>query len=153
MRRTRSKFNRLTLVLSGRNDWVDTYNDNHIGVSMGRNDSAFSGRAGLIYNFDNGLAPYATSFNPIIGTNFTLNQLYLPETAKQAEVGVKYKPLGFDGYFGGAYFDLKRANVLTTDPSNSLFSVQTGEVTSRGIELEAVANVMPGLKVTASHTV
>jgi len=152
------KFDRLTFVLSGRNDWVDTTNDNHIGASLGRNDSAFSGRAGLIYNFDNGLAPYAsyaTSFNPIIGTNFTLtpNQLYLPETAKQAEVGVKYQPLGFDGHFGIAYFDLKRSNVLTTDPSNVLHSIQTGEVTSRGIELEAVANVMPGLKVTASHTV
>ncbi|WP_262048708.1 TonB-dependent siderophore receptor [Bradyrhizobium sp. Bra78] len=150
------KLDRLTLVLSGRNDWVDTYNDNHIGANMGRNDSAFSGRAGLIYNFDAGLAPYvsyATSFNPIIGTNFTLNQLYLPETAKQAEVGVKYQPHGFDGHFGIAFFDLKRENVLTTDPNNALLSVQTGEVTSRGIELEAVANVMPGLKVMASHTV
>ncbi|MDN3273081.1 TonB-dependent siderophore receptor [Frankia sp. RB7] len=152
------KLDRFTLVLSGRNDWVDTYNDSHIGTSMGRADSAFSGRAGLIYNFDFGLAPYvsyATSFNPIIGTNFTLTppQLYLPETAKQTEVGVKYQPLGFDGHFGIAFFDLKRTNVLTTDPNNSLRSVQTGEVTSRGIELEAVANVMPGLKVTASHTV
>jgi iron complex outermembrane receptor protein len=152
------RLDRFTLVLSGRNDWVNTYNDNHIGTSLGRDDSAFSGRAGLIYNFDVGLAPYvsyATSFNPIIGTNFTLtpNQLYLPETAKQAEVGVKYQPLGFDGHFGIAYFDLKRSNVLTTDPSNALRSIQTGEVTSRGIELEAVANVMPGLKVTASHTV
>jgi iron complex outermembrane receptor protein len=152
------KLDRFTLVLSGRNDWVDTHNDNHIGTSMGRDDSAFSGRAGLIYNFDFGLAPYAsyaTSFNPIIGTNFTLAppQLYLPETAKQTEVGVKYQPLGFDGHFGVAFFDLKRTNVLTTDPNNSLRSVQTGEVTSRGVELEAVANVMPGLKVTASHTV
>ncbi|MBH5369986.1 TonB-dependent siderophore receptor [Bradyrhizobium glycinis] len=150
------RLDRLTLVLSGRNDWVDTDNDNHIGSSMGRNDSAFSGRAGLIYNFDNGIAPYvsyATSFNPIIGTNFTLNQLYLPETARQAEVGLKYQPLGFDGHFGVALFDLKRDNVLTTDPNNALLSVQTGQVTSRGIELEAVANVMPGLKVIASHTV
>ncbi|MBR0688526.1 TonB-dependent siderophore receptor [Bradyrhizobium manausense] len=152
------KLDRFTLVLSGRNDWVNTYNDNHIGSSLGRDDSAFSGRAGLIYNFDVGLAPYvsyATSFNPIIGTNFTLTppQLYLPETAKQAEVGVKYQPLGFDGHFGIALFDLKRENVLTTNPSNALLSVQTGEVTSRGIELEAVANVMPGLKVIASHTV
>lgn len=150
------RLDRLTLVLSGRNDWVDTFNDNHIGASLGRNDSAFSGRAGLIYNFDVGLAPYvsyATSFNPIIGTNFTLNQLYLPETGRQAEVGLKYQPLGFNGHFGVALFDLKRKNVLTTDPNNALRSVQTGEVTSRGIELEAVANPLPGLKLLASHTV
>jgi iron complex outermembrane receptor protein len=42
--------------------------------------------------------------------------------------------------------------VLTTDPNNALLSVQTGEVTSRGVELEAVANVMPGLKVIGSFT-
>ncbi len=33
-----------------------------------------------------------------------------------------------------------------------LLEVQTSEVTSRGIELEAVANVLPGLKVTGSFT-
>jgi iron complex outermembrane recepter protein len=149
------KLDRFTLVLSGRNDWVNTYDDNHIGASLGRDDSQFSGRVGLIYNFDNGLAPYAayaTSYNPIIGTNFTLNQLYLPETGKQAEVGVKYQPTWFDGHFGATLFDLKRQNVLTTDPNNSLLSVQTGEVTSRGVELEAVANITPELKTMASYT-
>ena len=58
----------------------------------------------------------------------------------------------FNGHFGAAVFDLKRQNVLTTDPNNALLSIQTGEVTSRGIELEAVANVMPGLKVTGAFT-
>ena len=42
--------------------------------------------------------------------------------------------------------------VLTTDPVNALQSVQTGEVTSRGIELEAVANVTPELKVVGAFT-
>ncbi len=65
---------------------------------------------------------------------------------------MKIEPTGLDGYFGASLFDLKRQNVLTTDPNNPLQSVQTGEVTSRGIELEAVANVMPGLKVTGAFT-
>ncbi len=149
------RLGRITLVLSGRNDWVKTDNDNHIGASLSRDDSKFSGRAGLIYNFDNGLAPYvsyATSFNPIVGTNAVLSQLYLPETGKQTEVGVKFQPNGFDGHFGVALFDLKRQNVLTTNPDNALQSIQTGEVTSRGLELEAVANLMPGFKVTGSFT-
>ena len=54
--------------------------------------------AGLICNFDNGLAPYiayATSYNPVIGLNAS-NQLLLPETGKQAEVGLKFQPNGFN---------------------------------------------------------
>jgi iron complex outermembrane recepter protein len=149
------KLGRLTLVLSGRNDWVDTVDNNRLAPSESRNDSKFSGRAGLIYNTDIGIAPYvsyATSYNPIVGTNAATGQLFTPETGVQSEVGVKIEPTGFNGHFGVSLFDLKRQNVLTTDPSNVLLQIQTGEVTSRGIELEAVANVTPELKMTATFT-
>jgi iron complex outermembrane recepter protein len=152
------KLDRFTLVLSGRNDWVDVNDVSRITgtAPLGRSDSKFSGRAGLIYNFDSGVAPYvsyATSYNPVIGTNSS-GQLLLPETGEQTEVGVKFQPVGFDGHFGVALFDLKRKNVLTSDP-NSIppnLQTQTGEVTSRGLELEAVANLAPGLKVVGSFT-
>jgi iron complex outermembrane recepter protein len=149
------KLGRLTLVLSGRNDWVDTVDNNRLAPSESRDDSKFSGRAGLIYNTDIGIAPYvsyATSYNPIVGTNAATGQLFTPETGVQSEVGVKIEPTGFNGHFGVSLFDLKRQNVLTTDPSNVLLQIQTGEVTSRGIELEAVANVTPELKMTATFT-
>lgn len=150
------KLGNLTLVLSGRNDWVETTQaarDTGANIAQ-RDDSRFSGRAGLIYNFDNGIAPYvsySTSYNPIIGLN-AQNQLFLPETAKQAEIGVKVAPTGFDGYFTASVFDLKRQNVATTDPSNVLLQNQTGEVTSRGIELEAVANATRELKLIGAFT-
>ena len=51
----------------------------------------------------------------------------------QTEVGVKIEPAGLNGHFGAALFDIKRKNVLTTDPLNPLQSVQTGEVTSRSV--------------------
>ena len=73
------KLGRLTLVLSGRNDWVNTFNENHLAPNQERDDNQFSGRAGLIYNTDLGIAPYvsyATSFNPIIGTNFVTGKLF-----------------------------------------------------------------------------
>lgn len=150
------KLDRFTLVLSGRNDWVATTNDNHIGAGQSREDSKFSGRAALIYNFDFGFAPYvsyATSYNPIIGIN-SAQQLLLPETGQQTEIGLKFQPSGFKGHFGIALFDLKRQNVLTTDP-NSVppnLQMQNGEWTSRGIELEAVANPLPGLKLVGAFT-
>jgi iron complex outermembrane receptor protein len=150
------KFGGFTLVLSGRNDWVSTnQGDRPTGATLiNRQDSQFSGRAGLIYNFDNGLAPYvtyATGYNPIIGVN-AANQLLLPETSELAEVGLKFQPNGFNGYFTIAAFDLKRKNALTSDPNFLLLQQQNGEVTSRGIELEAVANVAPGLKVIGTFT-
>ena len=150
------KLGNFTLVLSGRNDWVETTQDKRFTGAMvaSRDDSRFSGRAGLIYNFDNGIAPYvsySTSYNPVIGLNAS-NQLLLPETGKQAEVGLKVQPKGFDGYFTVSAFDLKRQNALTTDPSNSLLQNQTGEVTSRSIELEAVANVTKELKLIGAFT-
>ena len=149
------KLGRLTLVLSGRNDWVNTADNNRLAPSESRDDSQFSGRAGLIYNTDLGIAPYvsyATSYNPIIGVNTATGQLFTPETGVQSEVGVKVQPAGFNGYFRPAsVFDLKRQNVLTTDPNNVLLQIRgTGEVTSRGIELEGVANVTPELKLTAA---
>lgn len=151
------KFGGFTLVLSGRNDWVSTSQaDRPSGATLyNREDSKFSGRAGLIYNFANGLAPYvayATSYNPIIGLNAS-NQLFVPETGVQAEVGLKYQPAGFNGHFSVAVFDLKRKNVPTTAPvALPALQIQTGEVTSRGLELEAVANPLPGLKTVAAFT-
>jgi iron complex outermembrane receptor protein len=153
------KIGNLTLVFSGRNDWVDTDLNNNIGASQSRNDSRFSGRVGAIYNTEVGIAPYvsyATSYNPVIGTNAATGLLLTPETGQQAEVGVKFKPIGFDGYFAADVFNLKRQNVLTstptTTPAGFAQSLQTGEVTSRGVELEAVANITPELKLRASYT-
>ncbi|MCS3759980.1 TonB-dependent siderophore receptor [Bradyrhizobium centrosematis] len=151
------KLGDFTLVLSGRNDWVETTQDaRDTGASVdSRNDSRFSGRAGLIYNFDNGIAPYvsySTSYNPIIGLN-AQNKLFLPEAGKQAEIGVKVAPKGFDGYFTVSAFDLVRQNVATTLPGSvPVLQNQTGEVTSRGIELEAVANPTKELKLVGAFT-
>ncbi|MDB5620058.1 TonB-dependent siderophore receptor [Tardiphaga sp.] len=151
------KWNRFTLVLSGRNDFVTTTDESRLGAgsNASRDDSKFSGRAGLIYNFDNGIAPYvsyATSYNPLTGVVFSTGAIRLPETGQQTEVGLKYQPAGFNGHFGAALFDLTRQNTPSVDFTNSLLSSQLGEVRSRGIELEAVANPLPGLKLVASHT-
>lgn len=150
------KLGRFTLVLSGRNDWVSTgQEDRATGSTVAtRDDSAFSGRAGLIYNFDNGVAPYvayATSYNPAIGIN-AAGELFKPEKGKQGEVGVKYQPTWLDGHFGADWFDLRRTNVATADATFTIAQDQIGEVHSQGFELEAVANVTRELKLTASYT-
>lgn len=152
------RYDRWTLALSGRYDYVATDTNNFISSSLSKNgdEGRFSGRAGLIYTSDIGIAPYAAysnSFNPQVGLNGVTNRPLRSETGEQVEVGVKYQPPGSNSYVAVAAFDLRRQNVLTTSPNNPLLSVQTGEVRSTGMEFEAVANVLPGLNVIGAYTV
>ena len=148
-------FDRWIVTLTGRYDWVSSTDDDLLTFTTeNTDDNAFTGRAGLTYLFDNGIAPYvsyATSFAPTLGVDASGNA-FVPTTARQIEGGVKYVPPGFDGYFTAAVFQINQENGLTTDPLNPLFQVQTGEVRARGFELEAVANLGNGLKIRGAYT-
>ena len=71
---------------------------------------------------------------------------------KQYEVGVKYQPTGADHLITLAIFDLTQENMLTADPVNQGFSIQIGEIQTRGIELEGKFSVNDNLHVTSSYT-
>lgn len=118
-----------------------------------RSDGQWSGRAGIAYEFDNGLTPYAsvaTFFNPLIGDDVLTGNLFVPEEGEQYEVGLKYAPSFIDGLFTASLFDLTRRNV----PSNvtAFTQTQTGEVRSRGIELEGKVNVAENFRLTGAFT-
>lgn len=137
------------VTLNGRYDYVKT-EATGLPDYEGSEGSA-SGRAGIAYEFDNGLTPYAsvaTFFSPEIGVNGSLEFLK-PETGQQYEVGVKYRPEGFDGLITASLFDLTKENVLT---GPFLQQFQMGKVNSRGFEIEAQANINDAWKVTAAFT-
>ncbi|WP_229726181.1 TonB-dependent siderophore receptor [Oxalicibacterium faecigallinarum] len=116
-------------------------------------DGKTTGNLGLLYLFNNGLAPYAsysTSFAPVIGTNF--NGTPQPETGEQFEIGMKYQPVGSNSFLAASLFDLRKQNVTTVDPNNPARRVQTGEVRSRGLELEGKASLTRRLDLIASYT-
>ncbi|MBU2570253.1 MAG: TonB-dependent siderophore receptor [Gammaproteobacteria bacterium] len=140
--------------LGGRYDFADSETTNRLtGVRTRQNDSEFTGRAGLVYLADNGLAPYfsyARSFLPVMGTDAS-GKTFVPETGEQYEFGVKYQPAGYNSFITVAYFDLTRKNFLTPDPM-TFINVQRGEAHSRGVELEGVASLENGLNLTASYT-
>lgn len=101
-----------------------------------------------------GLAPYvayASSFQPSAGTD-RLGNVFKPTYGKQIEGGIKYQLRGFNALFTAAYFSLTQSNVLTTDPVNANFQVQTGEVRSDGVEVSAVASPVKALNLRASYT-
>ncbi|MDX1568191.1 MAG: TonB-dependent siderophore receptor, partial [Longimicrobiales bacterium] len=149
------ELNAWTLVLSGRQDWVDTESRDRVaGSTTEQSTDAFSGRIGLVYQTDGGLAPYASyseSFLPLLGTTAS-GEDFEPETGQQYEVGVKYQPDAANSYVTLAAFDLRRQNVLTPNPTDPTFQVQTGEIRSRGFEVEGVASLLSGLDLTATYT-
>ncbi|NNB84946.1 TonB-dependent siderophore receptor [Corallococcus sp. AB032C] len=143
---------RLSLVLSGRHDWVGMDVDNELAptANYDGSESAFSGRAGLLYRFDFGVAPYVSfskSFNPVAGTKSD-GSIFEPEKGQQLEAGVKYQPDAFPVLVGLSVFELKRQNFVTTD--GSFNQLQIGEVRSRGFEVEANATLMHGLSLIGS---
>ncbi len=148
-------FDHLVATFGGRQDWADSdLQDRISGASTKRSDSAFTYQGGVLYLLDNGLAPYfnyATSFEPQGGTTFS-GSAFIPTTGTQYEVGIKYQPPGYNSLLTFALFDLTRQNVLTPDPVNLGFSVQTGEVRSRGIEVEGKVNPFENLNVIFAYT-
>lgn len=147
--------NKLVLTIGGRHDWAEYKSTDNLESSKSKdNDKAFTGQAGLLYLFDSGLSPYvsyAESFEPKSGTDFYGNE-FDPTTGTQYEVGIKYQPIAYNSLYTLSLFDLRQQNVTTTDPVNINFSIQTGELRSRGIELEARVDLSNNLKIIANYS-
>ncbi|SMF55854.1 iron complex outermembrane recepter protein [Tistlia consotensis] len=139
------------LVAGGRFDYADTREILN-GAETVQTDSHFSPRLGLVYKPLETVSLYASysqSFLPQVGSSFD-GQPFDPETGEQYEVGVKSELLDRRLSVTLAAFQLTRRNVLTADPDNSGFSVQTGEQRSRGLELDVTGEILPGWRVMAS---
>jgi iron complex outermembrane recepter protein len=145
----------LIFTLGGREDWAvfRTRNLYTPGSFSRQHDSKFTGRAGITWLTDSGFAPYfsySTSFVPTTGTNL-LGVAFKPTTGTQYEVGAKYQPHRWRGFLTGSFYNVTENNVQTADPNNPLNTLQTGAVRSRGIELEAVADLSSSLRLHAGY--
>ena len=152
--------------LGVRQDWVDVSFDHTEDAAYGdQTDSAkleqFTGRVGVLYAFDNGLSPYASyseSFNPTATAAYNevspgVYDIALLDATEgeQYEVGLKYQPLGTDDLYTISYFDLKQSNLANKD-SNENFYRAVGELTSKGVEVEARLRPLEQVNVLASYT-
>ena len=144
-------------LIGGRQDWAQTTSTDVEALTdpkTSQNDDAFTWRAGAVYLFENGFAPYAsysTSFLPQGGTDWQ-GTMFEPTTAQQSEVGLKFQPDGLRSFAQIALFDLTQQNVLTADPVHTGFSVQTGEVNVRGVEVSALLALNDNFNLMASYT-
>ena len=151
------RIGRWSFMLGIRKDWANASTTDFSGGTAATStqfDQAVTYRAGVTYLFDNGIAPYAsysTSFAPTPGTT-AAGTPFVPTTGEQFEIGVKYQPPGFNSFLTASAFNLTQKNVLTPDPQNPIFSIQTGEVRVRGFEFEAHASLNDNLDLVAAFT-
>lgn len=125
--------------LGGRQDWVETeVADRDAGTAVSDEPSHFSGRAGVLYAFDNGLSPYLSyseSFSPSSAYDAD-GQLLEPTEGRQWETGLKYQRPGSDDLYSVALFHIEQENVAAKRPEENFYRA-VGEIRSQGVELEA----------------
>jgi iron complex outermembrane receptor protein len=153
--------NHLIFTLGGRQDFAKNDITNFIiGQSSSSHlDSRFTGRVGVTYLTDFGIAPYfaySTSFLPNAGT-FVFNAATglsttpaVPSDARQIEGGVKLQPRSSNSFITASLFQINETNVLVAD--SSFNEHQDGEVRSRGVEIEGLASLSHGLNLHAAYT-
>ena len=124
-------------------------------ANLSRTDSAFSPRAGLVWQPGAAQSYYASwtrSFQPS-GENFALaanNADLSPETTRNTEVGAKYDLWGGRANATVSLFRLERDNIKTSDPITNRI-VPVGTQRTDGLELTFNADLHDGWKMMAGY--
>lgn len=137
-----TKVDRRVLLLGGRLDRVNSQYRNKAGTlnaaaDMNSWDSKFTWQTGVMYQFDNGLSPYAsyaTAFAPTQQTESRSGPLD-PTTSEQYELGIKYEPKGWNTAFTASVFDLRKKDDVLYDAAVGDYR-QIGASRAKGVELE-----------------
>ena len=147
----------IIVLLGGRLDTFDqTSKDLSGNTETNLSDSAFSPRLGIVYQPIPALSLYASytnSFTPgsgVILFGGSLDSAIDPEQGQQYEIGIN-ADLTVRLSATLALYDLTRTNVLTEDPDNPGFQIQTGEQNSQGIEFNLTGEILPGWNIYGGY--
>lgn len=137
-----------------RQDWVRVSEENRDSdTKVSDERSKFTTRAGVLYLFENGIAPYVSyseSFNPNTVSDQDGRPL-APTEGTQWEAGIKYQPPGSDNLFTASVFHIEQENLASKQPDENFYR-PVGEVRSQGLELEAHVQVTDNLKLLGGYT-
>jgi iron complex outermembrane receptor protein len=147
----------LKLLVGGRFDSSNSFAKDSPGGNLINEqvDNKFSPRAGIVYQPSQTTSLYfnwSNYFNPVYSSTSQTGALFKPEIDEQFEVGIKQDFLKNRLSATLAFYQITRQNLLTPDPTNPLYSIQTGEEKSRGIELDVTGQILPGWKVIGTYT-
>ena len=158
---------RFHLILSGRYDWISTQSATPYTLAStapiytDQEQHKFTYRVGLSYVSPSGIAPYvsyATSFEPVVGTDLLTGGSLKPTDTKQWEGGIKFDARTLPGdvklFATVAGFDIRQKNFVSTQVSQTAanFSLQGGEVEVYGAEFELVARIHQQLTVNLAYS-
>jgi iron complex outermembrane receptor protein len=141
-------FDKLTVSVGLRNDWLDLSERNLIaGSTVAGDHSEFTKRFGVSYKLTEELVPYISyaesAAPPASGSE--------PTTGRQYEAGIKFRPEGFPALITASVYDLTKGNITVFDQVTYL--PQTVEkVRHRGFELEAKAEVTNYINLIAAYS-
>ncbi|MEM8612132.1 MAG: TonB-dependent siderophore receptor [Cyanobacteria bacterium P01_H01_bin.105] len=150
---------KLLLVAGGRFDMADQFFQDAVNrgdtAAINTYDTAFTPRLGVVLKPVDNVSLYASyteSFNPTLGRNID-GDVFIPEEGKQFETGIKASLLDDRLAVSLAYYQLRRNNVVTQDPTpgNDGFQVQVGEQASDGVEFDIVGEILPGWNIIANY--
>ncbi|WP_245581948.1 TonB-dependent siderophore receptor [Phyllobacterium phragmitis] len=155
------KYDAWVLTLGGRYDWYTAESVSLGWVAEGqepvekRSDGDFSGRVGLTYLTDFGLAPYvsySTAFVPNLGWDANTGSLFEATTAEQQEIGVKYDVPGLNASVTASLFNIEQTNGVYYEVVDGRNQQIQSDRRSRGFEIEGSATLDNGLNLRASYT-
>lgn len=116
------------------------------GVTTPNNQKKDSPRYGVLFRVTPELSLYASyneSFIPASGAGSVQGVPFPSPTASQTEVGLKFELFNKRLVGGVSVFENIRKNQTTVDVLNPGFSVATGEITSKGSELDLGFAITP----------
>ncbi|MDB1125704.1 TonB-dependent siderophore receptor [Vibrio algarum] len=152
------RWEKAVLIAGGRYDSYESnskYVDDYSTSDTKADHEQFSYRLGALYEFDNGVAPfasYATSFEPATGVNAD-GEAYKPEVGEQIEVGLKYQSDDQTKNASVSIFHIVKSDALMANPDDLWGpELQLGEVTSQGLEVQAQFLLNDSWDVNASYT-
>jgi len=91
-------------------------------------------------------AGYSNSFAPQVGVT-RLGDTLVPETGKMFETGIKFELLDGRLFMNFAGFDIFQQNLPVTDPTDTDYVIQVGEVESKGFEFDMVGQLTERLSI------
>lgn len=120
---------------------------------------SFSPKLGIVYQvvpqtislFANYMNGYLNNYPGVTKESAPDMVNFKPEYANQLEGGVKFELL--KGKLNGtvSYYNILVDNMLRTDPTDFNYSIQDGSRRSTGVELDVIANPLPGLSLVLGY--
>lgn len=163
-------WNNWHLSLGGRYDRFDNHLTNAaatrpVAAHFDFNDHSFTWRTGLLYQFQNGIAPYfsySTSFEPGSMTAITLSDSRKPVKGDQYEAGVKWAPEGGNTLLTASVYEITQENRFVNEPNAAGCTALTGAATGcsrqvgeakiRGVEVEGKTKIGEHWNLIGSYT-